>query len=416
MKNAVFSLNKDSAPGPDGVGAFFYQSYWAIIHQDVVNDVLQFFISGWIMPNYNSNTLILIAKTSNADSIDQFRPIALANFKFKIISKVLADRLANIMPTIISKKQRGFIQGRNIEDCICLASEAINLLNKKAFGGNVALKIDISKAFDTLDWSFLLKVLKQFGFNSQFCQWIKVILSSANLSISINGTLHNFFKCTRGVRQGDPISPLLFFLAEEVLSRGISKLVSDGRLDLIKATRNTQVPSHCLYADDIMLFCNGKMSSLNALKDLFVRYANCSGQVINAAKSTIYSGGISQARLINIVTVFGFKVGSPFNYLGVPIFKGRPKARYFYQIADKIKNKLSAWKASLLSIAGRVQLVKSVVQSMAIYSITIYSWPIYILKSIETWTRNFIWSGNIDQKKLVTVAWKKVCAPYEEGG
>jgi hypothetical protein len=122
-----------------------------------------------------------------------------------------------------------------------------------------------------------------------------------------------------------------------VLSRGISKLVSDGRLDLIKATRNTQVPSHCLYADDIMLFCNGKMSSLNALKDLFVRYANCSGQVINAAKSTIYSGGISQARLINIVTVFGFKVGSPFNYLGVPIFKGRPKARYFYQIADKIK-------------------------------------------------------------------------------
>jgi hypothetical protein len=149
---------------------------------------------------------------------------------------------------------------------------------------------------------------------------------------------------------------------------------------------------------------------------LFVRYANCSGQVINAAKSTIYSGGISQARLINIVTVFGFKVGSPFNYLGVPIFKGRPKARYFYQIADKIKNKLSAWKASLLSIAGRVQLVKFVVQSMAIYSITIYSWPISILKSIETWTRNFIWSGNIDQKKLVTVAWKKVCAPYEEGG
>jgi hypothetical protein len=159
MKNAVFSLNKDSAPGPDGVGAFFYQSYWAIIHQDVVNDVLQFFISGWIMPNYNSNTLILIPKTSNVDSIDQFRPIALANFKFKIISKVLADRLANIMPTIISKKQRGFIQGRNIEDCICLASEAIILLNKKAFGGNVALKIDISKAFDTLDWSFLLKVL-----------------------------------------------------------------------------------------------------------------------------------------------------------------------------------------------------------------------------------------------------------------
>jgi hypothetical protein len=151
IKNAVFSLNKDSAPGPDGYGAFFYQTYWEIIHQDVVNVVLQFFTSGWIMPNFNSNTLILVPKTQNADSIDQFRPIAMANFKFKIISKVLADRLAKIMPTLISKEQRGFIQGRNIKDCICLTSEAINLLHKKSFGGNVAIKIDIYKAFDTLD-------------------------------------------------------------------------------------------------------------------------------------------------------------------------------------------------------------------------------------------------------------------------
>jgi hypothetical protein len=101
------------------------------------------------MPNYNANTLILIPKTPNADSIDQFRPIALANFKFKIISKVLADdRLAQILPSIISKEQRGFVNGRNIKDCICLTSEAVNLLPKKAFGGNLALKIDISKAFD----------------------------------------------------------------------------------------------------------------------------------------------------------------------------------------------------------------------------------------------------------------------------
>jgi hypothetical protein len=81
IKNAVFSLNKDRAPGPDGYGAFFYQTYLEIIHQDVFNDVLQFFTSGWIMPNFNYNTLILVPKTQNADSIDQFRPIAMANFK-----------------------------------------------------------------------------------------------------------------------------------------------------------------------------------------------------------------------------------------------------------------------------------------------------------------------------------------------
>ncbi|MCI10142.1 RNA-directed DNA polymerase (Reverse transcriptase), partial [Trifolium medium] len=206
-------------------------------------------------------------------------------------------------------------------------------------------------------------------------------------------------------------------LAEEVLSRGITKLVADGKVDLIKASRNNYVPSHCLYADDIMVFCRGKLSCLQALKNLFTDYANCSGQVINASKSTIYSGGISQVRLTQIVNLIGFNIGSlPFTYLGVPIFKGRPKARYFIPIADKIKSKLSAWKASLLSIAGRAQLVKSVIQSMLVYSISIYSWPVALLKTIEGWTRNFIWSGDIAQTKLVTVSWKKVCAPSEEGG
>lgn len=92
----------------------------------------------------------------------------MANFKFKIISKILADRLAQIMPELISKQQRGFIQGRNINDCILIASEAINLLDTKSFGGNVALKVDIAKAFDTLEWSFLIQVLKKFGFNDLF--------------------------------------------------------------------------------------------------------------------------------------------------------------------------------------------------------------------------------------------------------
>jgi hypothetical protein len=195
IKNAVFALNRNSAPGPDGFGALFFQSFWDIIHSDVIKAVIQFFQSGWMLPNFNANTMILIPKVSNADVVNQFRPIAMANFKFKIISKILADRLALVMPSIISPEQRGFIQGRFIRDSICLASEAINLLHNKTFGGNLALKIDISKAFDTLNWGFLLKVLKAFGFCEKFCSWIDTILKSAKLSISINGKLHGFFSC-----------------------------------------------------------------------------------------------------------------------------------------------------------------------------------------------------------------------------
>ncbi|KAK2369004.1 hypothetical protein QL285_082161 [Trifolium repens] len=103
-------------------------------------------------------------------------------------------------------------------------------------------------------------------------------------------------------------------------------------------------------------------------------------------------------------------------YLGIPIFKGKPKVSYLQPVADKIKAKLASWKASLLSIAGRVQLVKSVIQGMLVYSISIYSWPISLLKGLERWIKNFIWSGDISQRKLVTVAWKKVCRPYDQGG
>jgi len=152
----------------------------------------------------------------------------MANFKFKIISKIIADRLASIMPNLISEEQKGFIHGRNIQDSLCIASEATNLLHNKAFGGNLALNIDITKAFDTLEWPFLLNVLKKFGFNEIFCNWIHVILKSAFISISINGKAHGYFNCTRGVRQGDPLSSLLFSLAEDFLSRSISNLVSEG--------------------------------------------------------------------------------------------------------------------------------------------------------------------------------------------
>jgi len=184
IKVGVFGLNNESAPGPDGFGASFYHTYWEIIKKDVIVVVLEFFHTGWLLPNYNANSLILIPKNPNGDTVDQYKSIALANFKFKIISKVIADRLANILP----KHHICGIKGRNIKDCIALTSEAINILDKKSYVGNLALKIDVSKAFDTINWDFLLKVLKCFGFNLTFCNWISFILQSACVSVCINGS------------------------------------------------------------------------------------------------------------------------------------------------------------------------------------------------------------------------------------
>ncbi|XP_058757259.1 uncharacterized protein LOC131630499 [Vicia villosa] len=125
--NVVFSLNKYSVSGPNDFGGIFFHSYWSIIKVNVCNDVLQFFRNGWLLPNFNANLVIIIPKVKDADSIDKFWPIALANFKFKIISKILADRLSSLMPSLISKEQHGFTHGRSIRDCTCLTSKVVNV-------------------------------------------------------------------------------------------------------------------------------------------------------------------------------------------------------------------------------------------------------------------------------------------------
>jgi len=139
--------------------------------------------------------------------------------------------------------------------------------------------------------------------------------------------------------------------------------------------------------------------------NLFSSYAIASHQVTNPFKSSVFYDSISTTRINIISNMIGFNKGSlPFNYLDVPIFKGKPKKAHLLPIADKTKANISAWKASLLSIAGRMMLVKSVIQSMLIHSISIYSWPKQLLNEIKVWIRNFIWSGDISKRKLVTVS------------
>jgi len=165
-----------------------------------------------------------------------------------------------------------------------------------------------------------------------------------------------------------------------------------------------------------MLFCKGTSSNILVLSDFFARYANISDQQINPKKSTIFSGSISQPRLAHIVNTLGFNIGVlPFFYFGVPILKVKPKAIYFQQVADKIKVKLASLKASLLTCAGRLQLLKSVIQSMIVYYIIIHAWAISLIKQFERCMRNFLWSGDLNNGKLVAVSWKVVCSPVKEG-
>lgn len=151
--------------------------------------------------------------------------------------------------------------------------------------------------------------------------------------------------------------------------------------------------------------------------NLFRDYEQASGQVISKDKFKFFLGDAMHNRSVRISKILGFSDGHlPINYLGVPIFKGKPKTSHLLPIADNIKTKLSNWKGSTLSIMGRVQLLKSVIFRMMVYSFKIYYWPLNLLKTINAWLRNFVWYGCISSRKLCIVAWSKVCKSTLDGG
>lgn len=179
------------------------------------------------------------------------KPISLCTFNFKVISKLLNTRLAPFLPSLISEEQSGFTKTRSITDNILLAQEIIQKIDSKVRGGNVVLKLDLTKAYDRLSWLFLIKVLRKFGFCENFIDMIWRIISNYWYSLLLNGQVGGFFSSSRGVRQGDPLSPSLFIIAAEVSSRGLIYLVQSNQTNAFSMPRGCPIVTHLSFADDV---------------------------------------------------------------------------------------------------------------------------------------------------------------------
>ncbi|XP_057802933.1 uncharacterized protein LOC131018226 [Salvia miltiorrhiza] len=415
---SVFSMDANSSPGPDGFSGCFFQSCWSTIKVDIIAAVRAFFLNSYLPAGCNASTLILIPKKDAVETVADLRPIILSNFFFKIISKILATRLSLVAAEGVSQNQFGFIKGRSIHDCIVLGSEGFNCMNRSGRGSNIACKVDIRKAFDTMSWEFILQVLRANNFHENFISWISIIFTSARISILYNGNLSGYFACSRGVRQGDPLSPILFGIAEDVLSHLFINCVNSHHLQPMSFSRVRNFPTHLLYADDILIFCKASQKNARKIKEILDYYGRLSGQVCSVEKSHVFFGsGVAAVMRRNITRELGFAVGClPVTYLGVPIFTGRSRASYFTGIFDRIVQKFSRWKGLHLSIAGRLCLIRSVIQSSVIHSMMVYRWPKSLLHSLDKKCRNFLWTGRIDQRPSCPVGWSRVCAIRQEGG
>ncbi|RVW80668.1 Transposon TX1 uncharacterized 149 kDa protein [Vitis vinifera] len=226
---AFTDLGKDKAPGPDGFTMAFWLYGWDVVKFEIMGFFREFHERGRFVKSLNATFLVLVPKKGGAEDLKDFRPISLVGSLYKLLAKVLANRIKKVMGTVISEPQNAFVEGRQILDAVLIANEAVDSRLKNNQGG-VMCKLDIEKAFDRVGWKFLLAVLKQMGFGERWIMWIKWCISTVRYSVLINGSPSGFFQSSRGLRQGDPLSPYLFVIAMEVFSCLMRRAISEGFL------------------------------------------------------------------------------------------------------------------------------------------------------------------------------------------
>ncbi|XP_028549034.1 uncharacterized protein LOC114579204 [Dendrobium catenatum] len=414
IKNIVFTGNSNTAPGPDGYTFDFYKSTWSVIQLQLFRAVTSFFNTGY-MPNQVKATVIaLVPKKPHANNVKNYRPIALCNVLYKIIAKIIANRMKLVMPLIIHSSQGGFIHKRIISDNILLAADILGTFNIKDKHKYLCAKFDITKSFDTVSRDFLYKLLEAKGFPNMFINWIKACTSNIHFSIFINGVLEGYFNSTSGIRQGYPLSPYLFSIIMDVLSSILDHAVSNNTFQPIKA--GNCFVSHLMFADDLLVFGSATTRNAHSINSILQEFAGSTGLKVNPLKSSILisKNTIEAEDICNTLNIH--QSLSSITYLGIPIFYKKLKICDFQPLLQKITTHLDGWKARTFSLAGRIQFIKFTIANTLAYWIRGSIIPKICCITIARKCSRFTFYGKIKEKKLMTISWNKTCCPKIKGG
>ncbi|KAJ9535485.1 hypothetical protein OSB04_un001384 [Centaurea solstitialis] len=417
IKEAMFSIGNDKAPGSDGFSAKFFKAAWDVVGSDVTIAIHNFFYTARLAKELNHTLLCLIPKVPNATCVTDYRPISCCTILYKCISKVVTDRLRPFLEKLVSKAQSAFIPGRRISDNILLAYELITGYHQDRGPPRCAFKIDIRKAYDMVSWRYILHLLQQFGFHPVFIRWIEEMLQTPSYSLAINGGSFGFFKGARGIRQGDPISPYLFTLIMEGFSLILNKCIQEepefkyhDKCDELKIT-------HLCFADDLFVFTHGDVASVRVIKRALDLFRSVSGLEASMDKSEVFFGNVTGPIRDQIHQLLPFKLGTfPFRYLGVPLSPTRLKSNDYGVLIRKVNGIIDNWKNKFLSFGGRKQLLVSVLQSLSVYWMSVFVLPAGVIHELEAIFRRFLWAQGDDIRGKCRLAWVDVCKPVESGG
>lgn len=388
VQRAVFDCERDKSPGPDGF-SLLIQNCWDILKVDILKVMEEFFDKGIINAVTNETFICLILKKSDSLNVTNYRPISLATSLYEIVAKVLASRLKDVMGSTISLNQGAFVKGRQILDAV-LANEVVEEVRQKKKEG-LMFKIDFEKAYDHVEWRFLDEVLQRKGFGNRWRRKVQGCLSSANFSVLINGRPRGKFKASRGLRQGNPLSPFLFTLLVDVLSRLLEKAQENNMIKGLCIGQEKVEILHLQFANDTIFFLAGAEGVWKNLLELPNLFCTVSSLKINKAKCSLAGINWDCEKIKRMVDSWGCEVGSwPITYLCLP-FGGRPRALTFWDpVVEKMEKRLQSWKKDFLSRGGRLTLIQSVLGSLPIYYMSLFKIPCGVTGRLEKLLKGFL--------------------------
>jgi len=280
-------------------------------------------------------------------------------------------------------------------------------------------KLDLEKAYDHVNWNFLLYMLQRCGFRERWRKWIKFCVSTVKFSILVNGALTSFFQSSRGIRQGDPLSRLLFVVVMEVLSRMLNASMLQGLLSGFSVgfgDNEVLVVNNLLFADDALTFCGAQAEHVRNLKCTYLCFEVVLGLRINLGKSELVPTDVVED-VESLVHILGCRIGSlPMTYLGMPLGASFKSISIWNVVIEKVEQRLASWKKLYLSKGGRVTLIHSTLSSIPTYYLSLFPIPVNVAKKLEWLQREFMWSGMGDETKFHLVNWHRVCTPIKAGG
>ncbi|CAN0841413.1 Transposon TX1 uncharacterized 149 kDa protein [Linum grandiflorum] len=421
IREAMFSMNPDKAPGPDGFNPGFYQKFWHLVGSHVTSSCKEWMMKGELPQFVQNTTIVLLPKGDRPQTMKEWRPISLCNVLYRLVAKVLANRLRRVMPALVAEEQAAFVRGRSIVDNILIAFETLHSmkLRRRAKHGEVAIKIDISKAYDRVDWRYLEEILKKLGFEARWVRLMMMCVKSVEYRVAVNDVMVGPINPERGLRQGCPLSPFLFVLCTEGLSALMQREKEEERIHGSRVSRRAPAVSHLLFADDSFFFCRAEIPEVRRLKEIFQLYEKASGQSINYLKSGIYFSPNTNAMLQDgIRYIMGIQASlDTGRYLGMPSMVGRNKKAVFNYLKERVWKRIQSWRGKPLSNGGKEILIKAVAQALPVYCMNVFLLPITLLEEIEKMINSFWWgTKGVGGGGVSWMRWERMCVRKEHGG